>query len=90
MKSTGENKCIESGVLVAQCAEGPAGLVGREPLVPEVEDGAPVLVDAADEAHAHVAVRVQPTVSKRLSIRYEKVVSCRSRVARSRGRIYGA
>ena len=51
-----------SGVLVAQCAEGPAGLVGREPLVPEAEDGPPVLVDAADETHAHVAMLVQPTV----------------------------
>ena len=50
-----------SGVLVAQCAEGPAGLVGREPLGPEAEDGAPVLVDAADETASHVAVLVQPT-----------------------------
>ena len=50
-----------SGVLVAQCAEGPAGLVGREPLVPEVEDGAPVLVDGPDETDTHVAVRVHPS-----------------------------
>ena len=63
MKSTGENRTnvFVSGVLVAQCAEGPAGLVGGEPLVPEAEDGAPVLVDAADENTTHVAVLVQPT-----------------------------
>ena len=53
---------VRSGVLVAQCAEGPAGLVRREPLLSEPQDGAPVLEDAADEADTHVAVRVQSDI----------------------------
>ena len=63
MKSTGYETgefSLESGVLVAEGAEGPACLVGREPLVSELEDGAPVLEDAADEAETHVPVLVQP------------------------------
>ncbi len=56
---------FRASVFVAQCAEGPTGLVGREPLVPEIEDWTPVLVDAADETHAHVAVAVQPKASRR-------------------------
>ena len=72
-----------SGVLVAQCAEGPAGLVGREPLVPEVEDGAPVLEDAADEAEAHVPVLVQPKLKNH-------ELGCSRRSARERGRTFEA
>ena len=64
MKSTGRQIIlVRSGVLVAQCAEGPAGLVRREPLVSESEDGAPVLEDAADEADADVVVLVQPRIT---------------------------
>ena len=63
MKSTGNRMMlVRSGVLVAQCAEGPAGLVRRESLVSESEDGAPILEDAADEADTHVPVFVRPKV----------------------------
>ena len=53
------------GVLGAERAEGLADHVGREPLVAEVEDGAPELEDAADAVLPHVAVLVAGQVMER-------------------------
>ena len=58
LKST---RCgLESGVLAPERAESPAGHVRGELVLAEVEDRAPELEDAADCAHAHVPVLVQP------------------------------
>ena len=69
--------------LLPSVQKGAAGLVGPEPLVPEVEDGAPVLEDAADEAEAHVPVLVQPKLKNH-------ELGCSRRSARERGRTFEA